>query len=230
MLLTPVFSPLVAAAGPVVLTYEDNGNNDDNTSSNSYGTLNIGAAASDRVVLVAVTAKAEITGIATTSVSIAGANGTKVAGYGYNSGGGTSVLADFYARLVTAGTTGNITVNYSGSVDRSGVNVYSMTGSGGLFTAHDDDGYTGPSSSGAPSGTINVPAGGAALGITSQNQSGGYEWTGLSTEDYDAAMGATTMSGASQNFSTAQTNLTITADFSGSGQRTAFAVVSFSPG
>ena len=222
------FAP-TTAAGPVALTFEDEANTDNKLTTYDFGTLQFGTAASDRVVIVGVAANQDQTNRTLNSVSIGGVNGSFIAG-ATNIISNNMSITDFYGRLVPAGTSGNVTITFNGQMARAGVVVYSMTGSGGLFTAHDSDPHENGTNTATPSGTINIPANGAALALSHQNRtSGSFSWTNL-VEDHDGFLGVTRKGSASEEFTAEQINRTITATFSNGANRTGFNIVSFGPG
>ncbi len=78
-----------------------------------------------------------------------------------------------------------------------------------------------------------MPANGCLIGavICEGGSARTFNWSSEVTEDYDETLEAdTTHSGAANNYTAAQTGLTITATPSGVPTRTAMIVLSFGPG
>jgi hypothetical protein len=108
---------------------------------------------------------------------------------------------------VPTGTTGDVVVQFSTTMLRACIKVYSVIGVAST-TPHD----SGTSIADAPTYDIDVPANGFAIATAMSSNNAAYTWTGL-TEDYDetydSESGRTTS--ASDFFAEPQTNLTVTA-------------------
>jgi hypothetical protein len=102
--------------------------------------------------------------------------------------------------------TGDIVVTFSAGSARAGVSIWNMYGSASTTattTATDTtDVYT---------GTVDIPAGGAAFGIIRDESNTTTTWTNL-TEDVDTTLETQVYSAAHADFSSAQTALALTAD------------------
>lgn len=216
------------AGGPVAISFRTTAASTSDTDSYDYGTLDIGTASSDRIVVVVALGTDSSSGATTDDVSIAGASGTEIVESNYDAGGNSSSCA-IWGRLVTAGTTGNITVTYSQAMQRAGVAAYALTGTGGSLTAH----ATGVDEDGSDPLTVSsftTPANGGAIGGALNNTAGGddFTWTNL-TENSDFAIESATGSTASKTVSS-QVTETITADYASAATRACMAVVSWGPG
>lgn len=158
----------------------------------------------------------------TVAVSIGGVSATPI---GTKIGTtGNAEMAFFYA-VVPTNTTQTVVVTFSGGnavqcgcglYDLEGVTVLndSMTTSTGLLTA-----------------TLNVPAGGAVLGIDfASGSSQSHSWTGI-TLDYTANVFSANWqySGAHGNFATGNSSLTVTDTVGGTISSRAGAIILFSP-
>lgn len=99
-----------------------------------------------------------------------------------------------YIALVPTGTTADIVVTYATAANRSAIGVWRLDGVTSN-TPHHTIGIQGTGTSVGEE--IQIPAGGAAVGIASLSSSASMTWTGL-TENFDSTVEATrTLSGAS---------------------------------
>lgn len=172
----------------------------------TFSSENLGAAAGDRHIIVAIESRASSAGRTLSSVTIGGESAT-IAVQGTNSGGATSCVAALAIAAVPTGTSGDVVVTFSGGMLRCAIQVYRVT-SLTSATATDTDKYE--ADAGDPSVNLDVPAGGFAIGCGT-GSSAGSTWTGL-TENHDAQIGAEASwaTSASDTFVSAQTGLTIT--------------------
>lgn len=144
------------------------------------------------------------------SVTVAGVAAVKQAGATMST---DTYRAELWVADVPTGTTGDVVVVISDSADYVRCTTWSMTGAASSTahsTAVDQDG------SDPQTGTLNVPANGAAVGLAQYNGAATWTWTNL-TEDADADVGGRGCSAASAEFTTAQSGLVITADHNGGG-------------
>lgn len=178
--------------------------------SSTYTNAAIGTAAVGRRVIVGITSGKATGAYTITGVTIGG-NAAAQVKTETASGGGATVVTDIWILQVDTGTTATIVVSYSASVTAAAVSVwaaYDLTSS----TATD----TGNSTANPMTDTLNISAGGVAVGMLSNFASGGlpsHTWVGLSERvDLAAAVGAfEAYSSADGTFAAAQTGLTITA-------------------
>lgn len=135
----------------------------------------IGAASGDRVVVVGVYGKGS--SISVNSVTIGGVSATKIIDVTYNEGD-----ASLWALNVTSGTTANIVITSTGTVDRLFWGVWAMTGTGGSVTASGTDTDTGASTN--LSTTVTVSATGGAIAVHGQNGIAAITMGGDLTQDW----------------------------------------------
>lgn len=178
-----------------------------------FTSIDLGAAAADRYILVGVVARN--TGDATiteASCSIAGVTPTELLDT-VSSGSGVG----FLIAAVPTGTSGTISIVYSASRLRCAIAVWRITGlnsttpTDGPDTDHTD----------AHSATLNVEAGGFVAGIVFQAGSAtDCTWTNLTRDalfleaDWESNG---CMSAGSENFAAAQSGLVVTADWTNPG-------------
>lgn len=178
----------------------------------------IGVAAPGRRIVVGVGLH-NGTGAAISSLTIGGVPATQLVTVQHPSSWG---MAAIFILQVDAGTTATIVINCS-AANRVGVSVWAVYD---LLSETPTD--TGTSTADPETDTLNIAAGGVALGIATVESNTGvtYSWTGL-TERFDSAMELNDRaSGASLDFAAAQTALSITADPSSSFYSAAMALVS----
>lgn len=191
----------------------------------TFSSLSFGAEASDRIIAVSIiTRDAGTTPRSVTTVTIGGVSATVVV-EASNIATNVGFVAIAYAAVPT-GTTGDVVVDFDGSDNllRCGVVVHRIVGSNP--TPHDSSGADGAN----PSTTIDVPADGIALAVSTSGASlPTCTWTGL-TEDLETQIGgeATDMSTASDAFGTTQTSLAVQATWS-ANVNPALAVASWGP-
>jgi hypothetical protein len=189
----------------------------------TFAGQNLGTAAADRVIVVGVSARAGGTG---TTVSTVTVDGESCPVRVQQSSTPQSSIAAIASVALPAGTTGDVVVTFSAAAVRCGVQLYRMVGGEAVPTAT----YQHTNDATDPTASMDVPAGGAALGVAVANGGGqSATWAGL-TEDYDAVLeSGSTHSSASGDFAGAQTGLTVTCDFSGSLTANSGAFASFGP-
>lgn len=173
-----------------------------NLTTYTFATQNLGTAASDRYIIVAISGREVGGGSATvSSCTIGGVTAT----INKQAEANGDQLAMCVANVPT-GATGDIVVVWSTGMTDCFIAAYRAT-SLASTTATD----TGSSTAAAPTYDIDVVAGGFAIAI-SKDRSGAATatWTNL-TEDYDSKDGSgNDISGSSKEFATTQTNLTVT--------------------
>jgi len=191
-----------------------------------------GEAASNRYMLLCLAAQSSTSGRTINSITIGGVTATLVISVDGGSTG-TSIAA-LYIALVPTGTTGDVVLQFSGGMTRLGFTLIRMTNVLDLaFDTKTDITVTGN----ALSNSLNISAGGVAIGVVQFAGNGGTRtcaWTSLATEDQDETMESAsnkTISVAHDFFATEQSGLTITATASGSvdANGNALSLASFSP-
>lgn len=213
-----IVAPIMTAApsvGPAVVTWTDATSSSTDASAYTFNTRNIGTAAADRIVVVGVSAGQSGSTVRTCTVTIGGVTATQLVFVAKTSTNSTHV--GLFALLVTSGTTANIVVTLSGAQVRCGIQVWSLTGTGGVVTPANTANNTAASTT-AVSTTITTVAGGACIGMFGDAISGASQtttWTGL-TEDNDSVVELSVFSGAHLN-GTAGGSLGITATESSTG-------------
>jgi hypothetical protein len=160
-------------------------------SSFNFGSLSLGLADPDRLIVVSACYDSSGTSVAPTSLTVGGVSATKLIQL-VGVGSGSSI----WVAAVPTGTTGNVTFTSGGTESGCAVSIYRLVGYQSAAYA------TATSSTGNPcSTTINVFAGGVIIAgvLIDRNSPGTNLWTNL-TEDYDSATvsgsgGATMASG-----------------------------------
>lgn len=197
------------------------------TTAYTFAGKSIGAADSNRRIIIAVAGSSVTAGRTISSVTVGGltATGDVTA---TSTGFGTNISA-LYRVVVPTGTTADVVVTFSGSMRHCGISVYRLINAGAVFNTATDITIGG---SNDLSASINIPGGGCAIGSVIGNGSAAvrtWTWTNL-TEDVDATIeGATSYTTASDVFTGAQTSRTVTATASGalSADTGALAIVSY---
>lgn len=172
----------------------------DNTVYNHTG-INIGTAAADRLVIVIAGGLRSGTARSISSINIGGTDGTIVA---QQNGTGSGALAIAY-RLVPTGTTTDVIVTYSGTMDRAGIVAYTITGQASN-TPTDTFNVSG---NGNVSSTIDVLAGGTAFGGYYGQDVASVVWSGINEDNDFVIESSDQMSTAYKAFTAAQTNLSV---------------------
>lgn len=175
-------------------------------SSYTFAAQNLSTAAADRYIIVGVSARG-VGAPTLDSVTIGGVSATLVA-MARNTVSNLSVTTLAVANVPT-GTTGDVVVTFSAGMVRCGIGVFRTTGINPTPTG------TATSVADAPTqSTLDVVAGGFAVAVAhTAGDNATTTWTGL-TERYDQIDAELTPhTGASDDFASTQTDLTITATF-----------------
>lgn len=200
----PFFNPpmLIGVRAPAAAAYVTRGGPGAQTGSNPYtwSGVSIGAAASDRLVIVSV-GWAGLGTVTLSSATIGGVSATIVA-----QTTGTNTGIAIIAAVVPTGTTADIVVTMSAGMSRFYYAVWRGTGFVST-TAYDTDAPAGGASS-ARSATIDVPAGGFVFATSQGADSGGVTWTNV-TEDWDYSDSNDKHNGGSASSSTLQSGLSV---------------------
>lgn len=208
---SPTFQVTPVAAGGV-LTFLQSTSSATDASEYTFSSQNLGDAAADRYIIVAVGSRdSGTTSQSISSVTVGGVSATIVVQQ-RNSATNTDV-AGLAIAAVPNGTTGDVIVTFSETMLRCSIALYRATG---LSSATPTD--NGSSTATAPTYAIDVLAGGFAIGTANSGvNSGTATWTNL-TEDYDALVTGEYLNytGASDTFETEQTNLAVTCTFTSS--------------
>lgn len=204
--------------GPASVVYTDNGVSSGSVSSFTFSARNLGTASSDRKIIVATVGLGNSATLS--SVTVAGVSATV-----------SFTVANVGIAIVSVptGATGDVVVNWSAAENTVTIGVWAAYGLGSTTPTD-----TGSSVADPFTDTLNVSAGGIAVGLAHIDATGGsaptFTWTGLA-EVFDGAGSSPASgqahSGASSNFATAQTGLTITADASAARELGSLVIASF---
>jgi len=178
-----------------------------NRTTYTFSTVNLGTAAADRYIIVAVASRRASGTPSISSATINGETATVVAPIGS--------LGNYTAFLIAhvpTGATGDIVFTFDSGMLRAEYAAWEVTG---LASATPTD--TGTSTAAAPTANIDVVAGGFALGVAMvASTAGTTAWTNLANERADELVESNTLvSVADEDFAGAQSGLAITATFSG---------------
>jgi hypothetical protein len=190
-------------------------------SSYSFAAQAIGAAASDRYVVVGVAGAGTAVALReVTAMTIGGVAASRLV----RAVNATEqhYISEIWAAAVPTGTTATIEVTFNAAMSQCHIGVFRLVGSPGTADATATDTTGDPQSA-----SINVPAKGAVIAIASEGASGTWAWTGV-TERFDQDNDGIVLSGACDNYATQQTGLTIEANQS-TNSRPTMSVVAFAP-
>lgn len=175
-------------------------------SSYTFASQNLGSAASDRHIIVAVISRKAGATTTITGVTVGGVAATIVRQRA-NTASNTQV-AGLAIALVPSGTTGDVVVTFADTMVRCSIGLYRADDLLSATPYDVDDSVVAD-----PTVNLDILAGGFAIGVGGVAASTTATWTGL-TEDYDAVsesfMGYT---GAHDEFSASESGRTITIDF-----------------
>ena len=218
MSLIPIYSPF--KKNVATIAYTDNKvSGTASTAVRSFSSCNIGTASDDRVVIVSIGTGGGGGGTDDcTSVTVGGTSLTKQFSRLHTD----HVIGQFWAGTITSGTSATIVVTWSRAANATGIGVWAATGlniSGGTT----DDGAAVLSNSSADmSASINISAGGIALGYcfntAAEDVNPTYSFTNLTTNFNSAVDYARSQGGGSAAFASAQSGLTLTASTSATNQ------------
>lgn len=186
----------------------------------TFGSVPLGSPDGTRTIVVAVTGRAS-KNRSISSVTVAGVAATEIA-QSSNTAGGFDSITGIYRADVPIGASGDIIVTFSGGMVRAGIAAYRMV--------HAASGaYDSTIANSGTSGTIYVPAGGAALAVSFTNAVATATWTGLTKDGSDTVLeSASSFSTASGKFESAQSDLSVSATWSSSSSPTS-CIASFAP-
>jgi hypothetical protein len=188
----------------------------------TFSAQNLGAAASDRHIIVAIATRKAGATFSVSSVTIGGVAATIVKQQAHTVTN-TSISAIAIANVPT-GATGDVVITFSTGVLRCGIGLWRADN---LLTATPYDSDSSIASD--PTVNLDTPIG-FAIGVGAPSGAVNAAWTGL-TERYDATFDTTFgHTGASDEFSANQAARTITIDFaSGSESAGCFASWRYKP-
>lgn len=194
----------------------------------TFSSQNLGTAASDRHIIVAVAARAlGATACTISSVTVGGVAAT--ISHQVSNNTTNSNVVGLAIAAVPSGTTGDIVVTLSRSALRCRIAAYRATTINPTAT---DTGTDTTAASSQVSDTIDVPAGGCAVAVTMVaivTPPTTWTWGGV-TEDHDATVETSaSVSGASSAFAASQSGLSVTATYIGTNIEPALAIAAWGP-
>ena len=178
----------------------------------SYTSQSIGTASSDRVVVVAVSARSSAA--TTTAVTIGGVSASKIV-----ERTSTDTTSAIWAAAVPTGTTATIDVSWSGTVFWQGIAVWAMTGTAGNPAALNTSGAFNNSATLTISTTLTIPANGGAVGnaVLAQTGNNSATWVGFTKNvDYFVSGENNSWTGASLTPNSLQSGITVSSTWGGS--------------
>lgn len=206
----------------------DNQNSNTSATIYTFPAMSLGAEASDRHILILVNAGLTSSSVPPiSSITVGGNTATSVKEITHTNLG-FSIRSAVWIVAVPTGTTGAVVITFASSMGRCAAALLRVTGLASAAAYATASDTVNPCTK-----TIDVPAGGLLVGTSCTALSSGTPvcaWTNL-TESYDTPItGSTTgTSGAFDTFASAQSALSITANWSGgSSVITDMALASFS--
>ncbi len=211
-----------ASAAPALATrtYLGEAHNGSALTTYTFSSVGLGTAAADRKIVVGVTGIGQNNNFYVTSVTVGGVGATLVK---------ATMNADRPAELwiapVPGGTSGDIVVTFTGGQSACGIGMWALYGAGGIHA-------TAGSTADPMSAGIDCPANGVVIGIGTDMNEYTFTWTGPTEDFEDHVRGSGyngTFTGASAQYATTQTGLTVTCDPSGTAYHPAMAAASWGP-
>lgn len=187
-----------------------------------YAAQDFGTPSAGRYILVAFAGRgASVRTI--TSVLLGGVTATQLALL--NSGSTTLAI---YGAAVPTGATGDIEINLSGNWVRMVGGVWAATGLASLAAFDNENDVTMVANQLAVA--IDCPANGAIIGVCVNGNAGAWTWGGI-TKRFDTSIeaGNNQISGASLDFATIQTGLSVTANQVNTASSPGLLVISLTP-
>ena len=177
-----------------------------NATEYTFSSESFGAADAGRYIVATVSARKSGGATTLASVTIGGVSATIVEQIN-NTASHCNNAAIAIAKVPT-GTSGDIVVTWNDPMVRCTLGVYRLVG---IDSPTPADSST--STANDPTYALDVPAGGAAIGVALTADANSCTWSGL-TEDFDGTLETyVTYTGASGAFESEQTDLTCTANF-----------------
>jgi hypothetical protein len=197
-------SNLFSGVLPAEVTFLGSDVGTDNTSSYSWTSVNFGAAASDRFLVVAVYGDAGSTNANVNSVTIGGVSASLL---GTAVGNGTTAQCQFWGAIVPTGTSGTIAISFSATRASAAYGLWSISK---LLSTTPVDSYSDTDST--LSGSVSVVNSGVLLAAASVRDVTSFSWTGVS-ENFDSQVeSVSTVTGGSLALAgTASGSVTVTA-------------------
>ena len=207
-----------AAAIPVSKSFIGTTVNTADQTAYTFSSHAIGTASATRQVIVSASGS-DMAGVA--AITVGGVSASEDA----TAVQGSVRVCSIWSATVTTGTAADIVVTFDDAGNRCGIGVWAIYDAGSVSDTATDSNADGS----ALAGTIDCPANGVIIGAAFGNENRTTTWAEI-TEDYDTGVEVDLeISGASDLFSTAQTNLAVTATPSGATNFSVLAVVSYGP-
>ena len=180
----------------LTVAYTDNAYNGSFHMSHTYTSMNIGAAASDRIVVV-FAGQGSFSSATVSSMTIGGVPATII-----GSGTGTNMAQTVAYANVPTGTTADVTVNWTNFISRAAISVYTITNA--QDTSHFAFNNGGGGGAGSRSTTVTVPSNGIGLAHCIHADGGVVNWTNAA-EDFENVYASHVHSGARNTTAGSQT-------------------------
>lgn len=150
----------------------------------NYTSIDIGAADTNRIVVVAVGSR--MTTVNTiTSVTIAGVSATLVSGTSVQQGVTNGSSGGIYQAAVPTGTTCTVTIVYGGAAARTGIAAYRLVTGTPTATSSDNKASASP----IADGTLTIPSGGKGIAFLFEASGAAAPSWANATQDYAALAG-----------------------------------------
>lgn len=187
-----------AGGAAATCTYVTNFGNSSDVASHNYGVQSLGAVASDRDIILAISmlpgaaadrqvASATVDGVSLSALMV------------YKRSNNIGALEFWGGRVATANTTGNVTVTWNAVINNTRTALFRCTGVESLTPVSTDTEETN-----AVTVTGTAPGGGFAIGIAGNNTGGTVTWTGDLPEVAELNVDSCTTSWAMAAFAATQ--------------------------
>lgn len=197
-------NPIIMGGGVSSIEFPTNGSAVDpsNLTTYTFSSHPIGTAAGDRKVAIIVSGVASGAPRSVSTLTVGGVSATLVTAK--QNSGNTGYAIEIWQANVPAGTTGDVVVTWDNAMLFCGIGAYAIYNA--ALTAYD----TGSSEANPMTDTLDIPAGGVAIGGGAETATATFAWTNL-TEDYDETIESTSdHTGASDSFMEAEVARVIT--------------------
>lgn len=204
--------PSSVARVDATVVYQTSTGTDSAATTFTYNTQAVGTADGTRIVIVGVTGSGA-NSRTISSVTLTGNAMTQVV-FRESGGGGAFVQSALYALAFPTGTTADVVVTFSGSSGRAVIGVWATYN---LLSATATNTYSSVAS--PMTASMNITAGGIAVGMANGYDNGGFTsitWSNL-TSRFNISQASTQLNsgGADAAFSTTQTGLSVSATMNG---------------
>lgn len=208
-MLVGMIPPLAGLANlPAILTYVGSNASTANATSHTFTSESIGTAATDRYIIIGVTAENNLGARTISSVTVGGVSATQVV-FREHSTGSFWTQAAIYIVPYPTGTTATIVVNWSASNNMCGIGVWNATQLQSATATNTNSNTSDPLTA-----TLNVAPGGIAIGCAAAFPSGAtpitYTWTNMSERHDGVVEGTVTQTGADTSLVNGNSSLSVT--------------------